>query len=279
MKIWKTFLGFLVLVTTAIWLAVLTFPDKNLHLIACDVGQGDAILITQGSNQVLIDGGPDKKVLDCLGKYLPFWDREIELVVLSHPHEDHYRGLMDVIKKYNVASWLEGGVPSGSQEHQVLEDLVGGSKTSVLKRTETTNLRVGLIYLDILNQVEDDKLNKKEEKGNEESLVLSLRSQNFEAIFTGDTPKEELLDLIEKNQIKTVNYIKISHHGSKSGTSKEVLDLLEPKIAVISVGKNFYGHPNQEVLELLKERKIKVLRTDEEGDIQIISDGEKVWEQ
>jgi len=279
MKIWKTFLGFLVLVTTAIWLATLTFPDKNLHLIACNVGQGDAILITQGSNQVLIDGGPDKKVLDCLGKYLPFWDREIELVVLSHPHEDHYRGLVDVIKKYNVDTWLEGGVSSSSQEYQVLEDLVGGGKTRVLERTETTNLRVGLIYLDILNQVEDDKLNKKEEKGNEESLVLSLRSQNFEAILTGDAPKEELLDLIEKNQIKTVNYIKISHHGSKSGTSKEVLGLLEPKIAVISVGKNFYGHPNQEVLELLKERKIKVLRTDEEGDIQIISDGEKVWEQ
>ena len=85
MKFWKLTFSLLLLVIGVVVIAVSQVPDKNLHIIACDVGLGDAILITYGKTQILTDGGPDKKVLSCLGKYMPFWDREIEMVISTHP--------------------------------------------------------------------------------------------------------------------------------------------------------------------------------------------------
>jgi competence protein ComEC len=275
MKIWKYLLGLLVLATTTTWLVVLTFPENNLRLIACDVGQGDAILATYGSIQILIDGGPNGKVLECLSRHMPFWDREIELIISTHPDKDHFGGLINVIGKYKIDLWFEGEGESSSGEYQVLKKEVGSRGIGTMEAVNTSNLRVGLIYLDILNDFE--KISK--DSTNENSIVILLRYRDFKAILTGDALSEDLVDDVKNNQINSVNYIKISHHGSKTGTNKELLELLEPKIAAISVGKNSYGHPQKEVLDLLKEENIKILRTDEKGDIEIISDGEKVWEQ
>lgn len=266
MKIWKTIFGLLILIILSLWLGIVTFPDKSLYLIACDVGQGDAILIMEGSTQVLIDGGPNNKVLDCLSKHMPFWDREIELVISTHPDKDHFGGLLEVVRRYKVDSFLKGQGQSSSSDYQVLEKEVGGSVKQVLEGVNTPYLRLGLIYLDVLNEFSGEA----KENTNENSLVLLLRYQNFKAILTGDVEKEDLVKMIENNQINSVNYIKISHHGSKTGTSAEVLDLLQPQIAVISVGKNSYGHPHEEVLSLLSERKIKTFRTDETGDVEIV---------
>ena len=124
-KIWKYALGLLSLVLVVVLIAVVSFDNKNFHIVACDVGQGDAILAYYGSTQVLVDGGPNSKVLDCLSKYMPFWDREIEGVILTHPESDHYTGLIEVFKRYDVDVFLANGLDSSSQAYQVLKKEVG----------------------------------------------------------------------------------------------------------------------------------------------------------
>lgn len=269
MHIWKYIFLSLSLVLSLLVLSVFTLPDKNLHLIACDVGQGDATLIMYGSTEILVDGGPGNKVLDCLGKYVPFWDREIEVVILTHPDSDHYTGFIEVIKRYKVDDYLDNGLDSSSQSYQALRKEVGsrGVKTYIAKKG--TKVRVGKIYLDIVSPEEA----KNEAESNDNSLVIDLKYGSFEAILTGDAPKG-ILNAISVN--KPLDYLKLSHHGSKTGTDAFTLDNFMPKLAIISVGKNNYGHPNEEVLNLLKERNIKTLRTDEMGNIEIESDG-KSW--
>jgi competence protein ComEC len=92
----------LTLIAASVWMAVLVFPDRNLHLVTCGVGQGNASVIFYGKTQTLIDGGPNSRVLDCLNKDIPFWDREIEVVMLSHPRTDHFTGPTDVFQRYKV---------------------------------------------------------------------------------------------------------------------------------------------------------------------------------
>src|SRR3989344_2631863 len=108
----------LVLITITVWTAVFSV-DNKLHIVACDVGQGDAILIQKNTTQILIDGGPNQKVLDCLGRHMPFWDRTIEFVILTHPELDHYGGLIDVVKTYNIKTYAHNGTTSGNQSYRV----------------------------------------------------------------------------------------------------------------------------------------------------------------
>ena len=110
----KSIIYFLSLIAVLVWLAVYSV-DINLQIIACDVGQGDAILIQKNTTQVLIDGGPNQSVLNCLGRHLPFWDKQIELVILTHPQEDHYAGLIDVFKTYKILSFGESNTTSSYQ--------------------------------------------------------------------------------------------------------------------------------------------------------------------
>lgn len=266
MVVYKNSFYLLILVAVGLWLAIFSFPDEKLHLIACDVGQGEATLIVYGSSQILIDGGPNRKVLDCLGKYIPFWDRKIEGVILTHPDSDHYAGLIEVVKRYKIDNYLVNGIASSNQSYQVLENEVGGRGIPKLVAKKGTSLRVGKIHLDIVAPQEV----RSEADSNANSLVIDLKYGNFEAILPGDCPKE-ILNTILVNV--PLNYLKVSHHGSKTGTDLLTVEAFLPKLAVISVGKNNYGHPNEEVLKILEEKNIKTLRTDEAGDIEVTSDG------
>jgi len=291
---WKYLLAVLTLMMIVVWLAVLKFPKKKLKLVACDVGQGDATLVVYGEIQVLIDGGPDDSVLDCLSTHLPFWDRKIELVILSHPQTDHFGGLVEVLKRYDVGAFASSGLDSGSQEYSMLKSIVGGSGIRVINPTSGMVIRLGMIYLDILHPSEEflsvnsTSSSTRKEKDvlgmytssrdpNEFSVVAILRLGEFEALFTGDIgPKTSdlLAEQFTLGDSQKVEYIKIPHHGSKNGVTGKLLDMIEPEIAVISVGaKNRYGHPHSEVIKLLSDRGIKTLRTDLTGDIELITDG------
>jgi competence protein ComEC len=263
---WRYLFITLALIIAGLWLAVFSLPDKNLHLVACDVGQGDATLIVYGTSQVLIDGGPNNKVLDCLGKHVPFWDRKIEVVILTHPDSDHYTGLIEVIKRYKVDNYLNNGLESGNQSYQVLRKEVGGGGLREVIAKKGTGVRVGKMSLDTVSPEEA----KKEAESNDNSLVIDLKYGNFEALLTGDAPKG-ILNAISVN--KPLDYLKLSHHGSKTGTDAFTLDNFMPKLAIISVGKNNYGHPDDGVIKILRDKDIKILRTDEAGDIEIVSDG------
>ena len=272
----KYFIYFLTLVASAIWLSVFSV-GANLHVIACDVGQGDAILIQRINTQILIDSGPNDSVLNCLGKYMPFWDRTIELAILTHPDKDHSGGYLNVFKHYKIKNFLTNDLNNklfSSQYIELLGKEVGGSGTRVIYPDTGMSIRVGLIYLDILHP---DKTFE-DSKTNNYSIVSLLKFGNFKAIFTGDI--EDLIsdEVAANSKIQTVDYIKVPHHGSKNGLSEKLLQVVKPKFAVISVGrKNSYGHPHKEVLELLEKYNLKIFRTDEIGDAEVVSDGNKLW--
>ncbi|MFV1917003.1 MAG: ComEC/Rec2 family competence protein [Patescibacteria group bacterium] len=291
---WRYILGLLALIAITIWLAVAVYPEPKLRLIACDVGQGDAILAIYGKTQILVDGGPDNSVLDCLSENLPFWDREIELMVITHPQVDHYTGLIEVLRRYDVSYLLATQIDSSAQRYQVLKDTVGGSGVKVVHPTTGMVIRMGLIYLDIVHPTEEYIASFAEGSGtkvlgtfttsrdlNDFSIVANLRLGDFDALLTGDIGPDVMSEVIAQlalSDSRTIEYIKIPHHGSKNGLTSNLLSITSPEIAVISVGKdNRYGHPHDEVIKLLSDKGIKTLRTDIDGDIEVVTDGKTWW--
>jgi len=293
-NIWKFVIALLGLTLITAFSALFSLPDENLKLIACDVGQGDAFLAVYKNNQILIDGGPDRKVLDCLAKYIPFWDKNIEVVVLTHPQDDHYGGLIDVFRSYNVDTFVANGVDSSTQGYQLLKNIVGGSSARVVNPIEDTSIRLGLLHLDILNP--SDKLiaenNSSTQSGvlgayttnrdlNDFSVVATLSLGEFDALLTGDIGPEISNLVAEKMDQKTnqsIEYLKVPHHGSKNGLSLKLLETITPDLAVISVGnKNRYGHPHLEIIKMLEENGVQIFRTDEVGDVILESDGQNYW--
>lgn len=269
MVFYKNIIYILILIVFGVWISVFQTQTSNLQIIACDVGQGDSILIQYKTDQILIDGGPNRDVLDCLGRHMPYWDREIELVILTHPEKDHYGGLIEVFKRYQVQTFLTNDLskPKFSSEGvTVLRNSIGGSGARVVNPTAGTKVRLGLIYLDILHPTE----NFEDRNTNNYSIVTLLTYNNFKAIFTGDIETAISDRLSAVSEIQDVNYIKIPHHGSKNGITEKLLRVTMPDTAVISVGvKNPYGHPHKEVLDLLNKYSKKILRTDEMGDVVV----------
>ncbi len=268
------------LAAATVWLAVFSLPDNALHLISCSVGEGDASLITSGSTQILIDGGPNDKVLECLAKHIPFWDRKIEVVVLTHPDKDHYAGLIRVFQKYDADFFVSNGLTSSSSSYEVLENVVGGSASKTLVATKGMVIRSGLIHLDIVWPSEDflaSATSTSDDNSNDYSLVANLNYGSFDALFTGDLNPKAVPEVLETGLLHDVEYIKVPHHGSKNGLTQELLSIVTPEIAVISVGKNSYGHPHQEILDMLKKANIEILRTDQVGDIELVTDGKRWW--
>jgi len=242
--------------------------DSKTKIVFCDVGQGDATYIrVKNKVDVLIDAGPDKKILNCLGKHMPFWDKKIELAFLSHPNKDHYQGFFFINGRYKIERFVTVESPFVSPSYKNLIEALKKNQVLILKKFQG----------DQINILNDRFLflwpakNYFSSEDNDYSHLLLFQEDDFKALFTGDaSPK--ILNLIVKTNsidfIKNINLIKIPHHGSKNGLTKNFLSISNPKIAVISVGKNnTYGHPAKEVLEMLKAQKVKIKRTDEEGNI------------
>lgn len=292
-KVFKYSIIFLIFIAIIIFLAVISASSSKFKYIACNVGQGDATLLELGTTQILIDGGPGSKVLECLGRYMPFFDREIELVVLTHPQLDHFGGLIDVFKRYKVKNFLGNSLKVSNKDYQVLEELVGGSGTHVIEAQGVSKIRVGLIYIDIVHptktyydenaqEVTDkkDTVNADLEKFettknlNDFSVVFIASYKNFDAILTGDIEPGITNYIISGGRLHDVEVLKVPHHGSKNGLTESLLKAVTPDIATISVGKNPWGHPNKETLDLLSKYNIKTYRTDKYGDTVVESDGE-----
>lgn len=267
----KTIYTLLVLTMLSVYYSAFSVDD-NLKIIVCDVGQGDSILIQKKTTQILVDGGPNSKVLNCLGKYMPFWDRNIEMVINTHPESDHYLGLVDVLNNYTVERFGTNGSTSSSKGYQVLESLVGGKGIPTTVLTTGTLIKAGMIHLDILNP---DIINQYKETNNN-GVVILLKYNNFEAVLTADVEQDVSDKLSKLEKVRDVEYIKVNHHGSRNGLTENLLKTLNPKVAVISSGfKNSYGHPHAEIIEMLKKYNVKILRTDEIGDVVITTDGKE----
>ena len=270
------FLGVLFFGAVFVWYAVLAETRSGLKVAFLDVGQGDAIFVeAPNGNQVLIDGGPNKTVLRELAKQMPFYDRTIDGVVITHPHLDHYGGLVDILDNYKIGFEMDSGNDNPESKGfdiyaRKLEE--EKAKRIFAKRGMRVNLDKGL-YLDILLPV----INKKGMSAHDEMVVARLVYGNNSFLLTGDMEDNlESFLLSFGGSIKS-DVLKVGHHGSKTSTSEKFLGLVNPGLAIISAGKNNkYGHPHQEVTERLSVFEIPILRTDEKGAIIVKSDGEKI---
>ncbi|PIR73863.1 MAG: hypothetical protein COU40_00190 [Candidatus Moranbacteria bacterium CG10_big_fil_rev_8_21_14_0_10_35_21] len=264
---------------------IIFFYQKNqaLEVIILDVGQGDAILISEGSNQILIDGGTSgKKLLEKLGEYIPFWDRQIEGIITTHPDQDHIGGLIDAFQTYKIKTIFKTEARSSSLVFSALEKAIekekparnafgkaeaGGMEIVEAKKGVKIKFPSGA-EIDI--QYPFASLNKLNEKdSNAGSVVAKLIFGENSFLFTGDLPSTQEAELIKNKVALKANILKVGHHGSKYSTSQEFLNEVKPEEAIISVGKNNrYGHPTPEVLERLKNIGAQIFRTDETGDIK-----------
>lgn len=286
---YKHFLISLIVILGLLIGVITSLPDDKLHLIFCDVGQGDAILAIKGSTQILIDGGPSEKVLGCLSKHLPFWDRDLELVIFTHPEFDHLTGLVPVIERYNVKQIIGNSLLTDTGVFGKFRQEVITKRIPVYSPKTGDKIKIGSLSVLILwpnSKLGDEIVWQKNSEPqvlglsnytgnfNETAIVTELEYGDFEALLTGDIGVKQEQEI---KTLKPVEVLKVAHHGSKYSTSKEFLEQVKPSLVVISVGaSNRYGHPTTEVLERLKEVGAKVRRTDLDGEIEIVSDG-KSW--
>ncbi|MBI4096547.1 MAG: MBL fold metallo-hydrolase [Candidatus Levybacteria bacterium] len=258
----------------------ITYNDKKLHITFCNAGQGDAIFVrTPQGSDILIDSGPDNAVLNCLGQHMPFWDKTLELVILTHPHADHFTGFFSVLKNYKVKSFvLEElgnktiGFNSLTEEikaRKIPQKFIFAGDRFVLKDGVMLEI-VGPTQEFIRQTSPGGTIGEGAEFASVETLI---KYGKFSALLTGDSQAAELEEMLKLIQHDNLSILQVPHHGSRFGLTAGILDSLSPKLAVISVGKNKFGHPTQFILDLLKSAGIKTLRTDQNGEVEIISDG------
>ncbi|MFQ5561898.1 MAG: ComEC/Rec2 family competence protein [Nitrospinota bacterium] len=345
-------------------LYIFYLPDGNLRVTFCDVGQGDGIYIDlPDGKDVLIDGGPGRAVLECIGERMPFWDRKIEVVDLTHPQADHLGGLVEVLRRYEVGVFVSGPIGNETKGYKELVEAVRERNVQVKNvyagddiKMKITNRRNQIVNkfqipnfklqtrskLSIINYQLPKEISfrilwpsrkyiagnvtgkslqnqthvrpklKREKYGlqeraegeilqndtyvreelkrenvlglstehsdlNDFSLVLEVKFGEFEVLLTGDADEEIQDEIMAASDVDSVEIFKVPHHGSKYGILDEFLEKSKPVFAVVSVGKNRWGHPSPEVIRRLGDRRIRVLRTDRNGDVTIVSNGKQYW--
>lgn len=253
---------------------------------------------------MVVDGGPDASVLKCLGRHMPFWDRDIDMVLMTHPQKDHFYGLISVISRYKVDYFLRSDVDNTTESYKQLLDVLAARRVPSKFLTSGDTIKVDRIGLSFIwpsqaqiakgknflsGQSLQEVLLQRTILGissigdlNDYCLVFFLRYGSFDALFTGDadsrvepnyTGGKLVPNVSEGLSDDTLEVLKVPHHGSKTGMTQDFVAWLRPKVAIISVGKNTYGHPSQLAIDALTAVGSRVIRTDKAGDIEVISDG------
>lgn len=288
MKAWKKIFRFII----PLFIVILTFSacsnsknaennsisySKNIIKINyIDVGQGDSELIQVNGKNILIDAGPNDSI-DKLMNYLNKQNiKKLDYVIATHPDEDHIGGMSSVIRKYDIGEFY---APKKIATTQTFENMVKALKIKSIK----INPGKSGMSLDLGKDVICELLAPNSDKykdTNNYSIVIKITYGQSKFLFTGDAEKISETEMLDKNLDLSADVLKVGHHGSSSSSSKEFLDKVNPKIAIISCGKdNKYGHPHLKTITELKNRKIQIYRTDIDGSIVLISDGKKIMKQ
>lgn len=267
-----TFFGFLLSFT-----AIEGYQHQNLEVIFFDVGQGDSILIRTPSHQnILIDGGPDTSVLNRLGRALPFFDRTIDLMVLTHAHSDHLVGEVEVLRRYKTKLVLTSGVPSQGEDYLAWVKVIKEKNIPVLNASANSIFKFGTVNLEVMYPFENISQQNFKDL-NETSIVMKLGYQNSTFVFTGDAPEIVENELVAKyGNLLASNVLKVGHHGSRYSSSEGFLQAVNPELAVISVGQNTFGHPHLSTIQHLNKFNLEILRTDRLGNVVLVSDGHSI---
>ena len=266
----------LTLASVLVWMLILGSPGDRLSVTFLDVGQGDAILIrSPAGHNILVDGGPDgEAITGALGRHLPFWDRHLHLVVLTHPDQDHLAGLVTVLERYDVDQVLAPALTDDSPTVRAWQEAI--AERNIPQREAFAGqwldlgggARLSVVYppQEALPAAEED----------DSSLVLKVSQGDAAFLLTGDIGPEDEASLVSKHADLQAPVLKVAHHGSRASTSAAFLAAVQPLTAVISVGAdNAYGLPAAETLDRLGRRP--VFRTDHHGDVEMSTDGERLW--
>lgn len=263
----------LVVVGLCAWFVNSQQAGLAVHFL--DVGQGDAILIqTPGHNNILIDGGPDDTVLEQLPKYLSWFDRKIDLVILTHPHSDHLFGLNQVLQHYTVGQVVMTDAVHNTPVYTEWLRLIQAQQLPVLIINHPQTITVDDLKLQILYP-DQSFANQAVVDLNDTSIVLQLIYGQTNMLFMGDAGVTVEEKLLAGNIDLSAAVLKVGHHGSDSASSSDFLQAVHPNLAIISNGlDNQFGHPSQRTLYHLQQLGISILRTDQHGNITVDSDGQ-----
>ena len=263
--------GACILVASCLASASAAAPRGELRISVLDVGQGDAILVEYHGRRMLIDGGPDPSRLSTeLDRLIPSWDRTIDLLIASHPHEDHLAGLPRLLDRYRVQAVIGAEVRGGGPASTSWNEILQFRETEYHSVSAGSSFMLAEAHLSVL-WPDKEALQRAPEDGgtalNNRSIVLRLDIPGFSALFTGDI-EADLDRRIAERLTTPVDFLKSPHHGSGTSTSRVLLKAADPRVSVVSVGlRNSYGHPAAATLERLAERNGVVARTDLDGTV------------
>lgn len=252
--------------------------DLYLKIYFIDVGQGDCtFIITPYGKRILIDGGEGNSDKYDYGEKVVFpylLDRgikRIDYIIASHADSDHIGGLIYVLENMKVENILIGIQPESSGQLKRLIEVANNKKIKItilekgIIKSIDKNIELEVLWPDKSDLIIENALNNN-------SLVFKLKYNNFSMLFTGDIEEiaeKKLLNLYNLSELSST-IIKIAHHGSKTSSTENFINNVNPKIALIGVGKkNSFGHPNSEVIDRLEGSDIKIYRTDQMGEISI----------
>ncbi|MCR4323148.1 MAG: MBL fold metallo-hydrolase [Candidatus Azambacteria bacterium] len=266
---------FLIFTAASVWaFAVAGAPRDFLSVYALDVGQGDATFIeTPRRHQILIDGGPDTRVVSELAEVMSFWDRSIDLIVLTHPQEDHMFGFIEVLRRYDVANVLMTGVNYHTRTYEEFKKAIEkeGARVILARAGEKIKFDDG-VEMDILFPTNTIAGTDAPADVNDTSVASRLRFGERTFLFMGDAGIQEESALVYSGEDIDIDVLKVNHHGSRTSTSLLFLEKTTPTLALVSVGaKNKYGHPHQDTLTRLAE--VPIYRTDTQGRVAVYTDG------
>lgn len=252
-----------------VWKYIFSGDAGDLEIHFLDVGQGDSILLVlPGRAKVLIDGGPDMAAVKQLDKLLPFFDRDIDLVILSHAQQDHFSGLIDVVQRYRIGAFLSNGLRAESERYEFFEKVLEKNNVYSLSLREGDAIRYGDYEFEVLAPSSDFR----GADLNESSLVLKFISPDITSLFAADIGFSQEKSLVAKYDVRA-DILKAAHHGSKYSSGEAFLKAVSPRLAVFEAGENNrFGHPSSEVLARMEKRNIRIFRTDQDGTISVISD-------
>ncbi|PIR53306.1 hypothetical protein COU76_01920 [Candidatus Peregrinibacteria bacterium CG10_big_fil_rev_8_21_14_0_10_49_10] len=245
-------------------------PDGGLHAYFLDIGQGDAtLLVTPSGKQILVDGGPDMKTLEHLGKFMPFFDRTIELMVLTHPNVDHFQSFAEVLRRYNVERFLLAGSDySSSAYEELLQEIEKEGAGVILSNPEEDIVMGDGVVLDVIWPGVEDL---GEPDSNDESVTVRVLYGAHSILLPGDIEEPAETAILHSTENLKSAVLKIPHHGSRSSSSTGFILAIQPSLGIISAGKNNnFGHPHAEIVERYEKMGIPLRSTVKEGTISLV---------
>jgi competence protein ComEC len=259
----------------------LSQPDGKLHVSFLDVGQGDATFIrTPSGRQILIDGGVLPSVInDHLGRQIPFWDRDIDIVVATHPDADHVAALPGVFDRYRVGRLITNGQEAEEQSYRALLAAAAANEVPIHPATAGEVIAIGDgVRLEILNPSSPQPLAPDPLSDNDNSVAIRLLYGDFSLLLTGDAGETSEQEMLSAGRPLASLVYHAGHHGARTSNTAAFVEAVRPKYMVVSAGEgNRFGHPHEEVLQRAADVGAAVLRTDALGTIEVISDGRALW--